>query len=73
MHGPDGTDYENTAQHFKAVPQQRMAYDHGGHRGRSPLFRGTALFTGRDGRTQLDMSMAFATPEIAEETRSFIK
>jgi uncharacterized protein YndB with AHSA1/START domain len=50
-----------------------MVYDHGGHKERPPLFRVTALFTERDGRTQLDMSMAFPTPEIAEQSRGFIK
>jgi uncharacterized protein YndB with AHSA1/START domain len=73
MHGPDGTDYENTTQYLEVVPEQRMIYDHGGHKDRPPLFRVTALFTERGARTQLDMSMAFATPEIAEETRSFIR
>jgi uncharacterized protein YndB with AHSA1/START domain len=73
MHGPDGTDYENTTQYLDVVPQQRMVYDHGGHRERPPLFRVTALFTERNGRTQLDMRMAFATPEIAQEMRGFIK
>jgi uncharacterized protein YndB with AHSA1/START domain len=73
MHGPDGTDYENTTQYIEVVPGQRMVYDHGGHRNRPPLFRVTAMFTERDGCTQLDMSMAFATPEIAEQTRGFIR
>lgn len=73
MHGPDGTDYENTTQYLEVVPQQRMVYDHGGHKDRPPLFRVTALFTERDGRTQLDMSMAFATPEVAAEMRGFIR
>jgi len=73
MHGPDGTDYENTTQYIEVVPLQRMIYDHGGHKDRPPLFRVTALFTERDGRTQLDMSMAFATPEVAAEMRVFIK
>ena len=73
MHGPDGTDYENTTQYLEVVPAQRMVYDHGGHTDRPPLFRVTALFTERNGRTQLDMSMAFATPEIAEESRGFIR
>jgi uncharacterized protein YndB with AHSA1/START domain len=50
-----------------------MVYDHGGHKDRPPLFRVTALFTEREGRTQLDMSMAFATPEIALEMRGFIR
>ncbi len=73
MHGPDGTDYENTTQYLEVVPRQRMVYDHGGHKDRPPLFRVTALFTERDGRTQLAMHMAFATPEIATDMRGFIK
>jgi uncharacterized protein YndB with AHSA1/START domain len=73
MHGPDGTDYENTTHYLEVVPGERMVYDHGGHKDRPPLFRVTALFTERNGRTQLDLSFAFATPEIAEETRGFIK
>lgn len=73
MHGPDGTDYENTTQYLDVVPMQRLVYDHGGHQDRPPLFRVTALFTERDGRTQLDLSMAFATPEVAVEMRGFIR
>lgn len=73
MHGPDGTDYENTTQYLEVVQVQRMVYDHGGHRDRPPLFRVTALFTERDGRTRLDLSMAFATPEIAQEMQGFIR
>jgi uncharacterized protein YndB with AHSA1/START domain len=77
MHGPDGTDYENTTQYLEVVPEQphqkRMVYDHGGHQDRPPLFRVTALFTETEGRTQLDLCMAFATPEIAKEMSGFIK
>lgn len=73
MHGPDGTDFENTTQYIEVVPKQRMVYDHGGHKERPPLFRVTALFTERAGRTQLDMSMTLATPEAAAEMRDFIK
>ena len=73
MHGPDGTDYENTTQYLDVLPMQRLVYDHGGHRDRPPLFRVTALFTERDGRTRLDMAMAFATPEVAREMGGFIR
>ncbi|HWL62560.1 MAG TPA: SRPBCC family protein [Steroidobacteraceae bacterium] len=73
MHGPDGTDYENTTQYLEVVPRQRLVYDHGGHRDRPPLFRMTVLFTERDGRTRLDLSMGLATPEVAEQTRAFIR
>jgi uncharacterized protein YndB with AHSA1/START domain len=73
MHGPDGTDYENTTQYLEVLPAERMVYDHGGHKDRPPLFRVTAMFTERRGRTQLDMTMTFATPEVAEQTRGFIR
>lgn len=73
MHGPDGTDYENITKYLEVVPMQRMVYDHGATANSPPLFRVNALFTERDGRTQLDMSMSFATPEIAEQMSGFIK
>ena len=73
MHGPDGTDYANTTQYLDVVPRQRMVYDHGGHKDRPPLFRVTALFTERNGRPQLDLSMSFVTPEAAADARGFIK
>lgn len=73
MHGPDGTDYENTTQYLEVLPLQRMVYDHGGHQDRPPLFRVHALFTERDGRTQLDLSMTFPSAEVAETMRGFIK
>lgn len=73
MHGPDGTDHENTTQYLEVVPLQRMVYDHGGHRDRPPLFRVNVLFTEREGRTQLDLSMTLATPEAAEQIRAHIR
>ena len=73
MHGPDGTDYENTTAYLDVVPMQRLVYDHGGHQDRPPLFRVTALFTERDGRTRLDMDMAFASPEVALQMSGFIR
>src|SRR5690606_29623979 len=73
MHGPDGTDYENTTQYLEVEPRRRLVYDHGGHLDRPPLFRMTVQFTEQDGRTRLDLSMALATPEIAAQTREFIR
>lgn len=73
MHGPDGTDYENTTQYLEVVPRQRLVYDHGGHKDRPPLFRVTVLFTERNGRTQLDVSTQLATPEAAQEMHEFIR
>lgn len=73
MHGPDGTDYENTTHYLEVAPMQRMVYDHGGHKDRPPLFRVTALFTALGQRTQLDLSFALETTQAAQEMRSFIR
>lgn len=73
MHGPDGTNYENKTLYYEVEPCKKLVYDHGGSDDRPPLFRVTALFSEVDGKTQLDMTMALATPEAAEEIRKFIK
>ena len=49
MHGPDGTDYENTTQYLEVLPQQRLVYDHGATETTPPLFRVTVNFTDPDG------------------------
>lgn len=73
MHGPDGTNFENTTKYFEVEKYSRLIYDHGGHEDRPPLFRVTVQFTDLKGKTKMDMTMAFATPEVAEETQKFIK
>lgn len=73
MHGPDGTDYPNTTKYFEVVPLSKLVYDHGGHRDKPPLFRVTALFSEKNGKTTLDMTMALASPEAAAEMKKFIK
>ncbi len=73
MHGPDGTDYPNTTKYLEVVEGSKLLYDHGGHDDRPPLFRVTALFSEAKGKTTLQMTMALATAEAAEETKNFIK
>lgn len=73
MHGPDGTDYENTTKYLEVEPMSRLVYDHGGHKDRPPLFRVTATFTAQGNQTLFDMRMTLPTPEAAEETKKFIK
>lgn len=73
MHGPDGTDYENTTKYLEVVPCAKLVYDHGGHADRPPLFRVTALFSAVGEQTKLQMTMSFDTPELAESSRQFIK
>jgi len=73
MHGPDGTDYPNSTAYFEVEPGRKLVYDHGANDDRPPLFRVTVLFAEQGGKTKMDMTMALATPEAAEQTRKFIK
>ncbi len=73
MHGPDGKDYPNTTQYLEVEKYKKMIYDHGGNDDQPPLFRVTVFFSEKDGKTLMEMTMALATPEIAENTRKFIK
>ena len=73
MHGPDGTDYPNNTVYLEVEEHAKLVYDHGGYADRPPLFRVTVLFSETDGKTKMDMTMALATAEEAEQTREFIK
>jgi len=73
MHGPDGKDWPNKTLYHVVEPYKRLVYDHGASDDAPPLFRVTATFTDEKGKTRLDMTMTLATPEIAQETRKFIK
>lgn len=74
MHGPDGKNYENKTIYYEVEKYSRLVYDHGGNDDRPPLFRVTVDFTeiGKN-KTKMDMTMALATAEAANETRKFIK
>jgi uncharacterized protein YndB with AHSA1/START domain len=73
MHGPDGVDYENRTIYYEVEERARLVYDHGGGEDRPPLFRVTVTFAEVDGQTHMDMTMALATPEAAQEAKKFIK
>lgn len=73
MHGPDGVDYHNITKYIEVEKHSHMIYDHGGNEDRPPLFRVTVHFSETAGKTKMEMTMALATPEIANETKKFIK
>jgi uncharacterized protein YndB with AHSA1/START domain len=76
MHGPDGMDYVNKTKYLEVEECARLVYDHGGNEDldREPLFRVTATFKELEGgKTELKMTMAFPTPEIAKNMKGFIK
>jgi uncharacterized protein YndB with AHSA1/START domain len=73
MHGPDGTDYVNKTLYHEVETCAKLVYDHGGNDHQAPLFRVTALFAEKDGKTHLDMRMAFPTQEIAVQMHKFVR
>ena len=73
MHSPDGTDYPNITTYFEVEQHKKLVYDHGATETSPPLFRVTVLFSAIGKKTQMEMTMALATPEAAAETRKFIK
>lgn len=73
MHGPDGVDYPNRTTYFEVEKHSKLVYDHGANENQPALFRVTVLFSETKGKTKMEMTMALATPEAAEETRKFIK
>ena len=68
MHGPDGVDYPNHTHFLEVDRYQRLVYDHGGFEDKPPLFRVRVSFTDLNGKTKMDMTMAFATAEQAAES-----
>lgn len=73
MHGPDGVDYPNSTLYHEVEEYSKLVYDHGANDEQPPMFRVTALFSEKNGKTTLNMTMILPTPEAAEETAKFIK
>jgi uncharacterized protein YndB with AHSA1/START domain len=73
MHGPDGVDWPNSTKYYEVEKHSKLVYDHGGNADQPPLFHVTVTFNEVKGKTKMDMTMALATPEAAEEIRKFIK
>ena len=73
MHGPDGTDFPNIATYHEVVEHKKLVYDHGATDTTPPLFRVTVTFEEKNGKTTMDMTMRFESPEKAREISKFIK
>lgn len=74
MHGPEGKDWPNYTRYLEIEPLVKMVYDHGASDENAPaLFRVTVTFAEVQGKTQMEMTMALATAEAAEQTRQFIR
>lgn len=73
MHGPDGQDFPNITYYHEVIPYSKLVYDHGASETTPPLFRVTVTFEEIKGKTKMDMTMAFESPERAKEIGKFIK
>ncbi len=73
MHGPDGTNYPNITKYYEVETYKKLVYDHGGNADQPPLFRVTVMFSQLNDKTKMDMTMTFSSPEVAAESRKFIK
>lgn len=73
MHGPDGTDYPNITTYHVVEPLAKLVYDHGATPSTPPLFRVTVNFAEKEGKTTMNMTFVFATPDAARDIAQFIK
>ncbi len=73
MHGPDGTDYPNRTYYHEVEKHKLLVYDHGANETQPPLFKVTVTFKEVKGKTHMDMTMTFETPEKAQQSKKFIK
>ncbi len=73
MHGPDGVDYPNNTKYLEVEEYKKLVYDHGGNEQQAPLFRVTVLFSEKNGKTTMDMTMTMPSPEATEKIRGIIK
>ncbi len=73
MHGPDGVDYPNVTTYFVVEPMKRLEYDHGANENQKALFRVNVLFNEKGGKTEMNMTMTFESPDRAKELSQFIK
>ncbi len=72
-HGPDGVDYPNETKYLEVEKYSKMVYDHGGYKDKPPMFRVTVIFTEVAGKTQIDFTMGFTSPEAVLEAKKIIK
>lgn len=73
MHGPDGVDYPNNTKYLEVEEYKKLVYDHGGNEEQPPLFRVTVLFSEKNGKTTMDMTMTMPSPEATETIKGIIK
>lgn len=73
MHGPDGVDYPNRTTYYEVEKYSRLVYDHGANETQSALFRVTVNFKEINGKTKMDMEMAFESEAKAIESKKMIK
>jgi len=67
MHGPDGTNWDNHNQFVEIRKPELIVIDHL----EEPLFRVTASFTEKDGKTHMTFRQVFDTAETLERVKPY--
>lgn len=71
MHGPDGTNYNDTITYREISRPDRIVYFHEGDAEQNLSFETTITFKAVDGGTRLSLRTLFDTVEIRDEMRKF--
>ena len=59
LHGPDGKNYPNKSIFREVIPFKKIVYEHF-----NPDFISTVIFDEKSGKTQMEWSSVFPTPEM---------
>ena len=67
MHGPDGTDYQDSITWTEIVPPERIALLNGEHRGDPNAFEQVITFASEGAATRIEMHTVFPTKEQRDQ------
>jgi uncharacterized protein YndB with AHSA1/START domain len=67
MHGPDGTDYQESISWTEIAPPERIALLHGEFRGDPNAFESVLTFASDGAATRIEMRTVFPTKELRDD------
>lgn len=71
MHGPDGKDWPNWIKYNTIIPDEKLAYDHGGELDEPAHFSGEIRFADEGGKTRVTLCLLMPTVAAKEGAVNF--
>jgi uncharacterized protein YndB with AHSA1/START domain len=71
MHGPDGKDWPNWIKYNTIIPNEKLAYDHGGELNEPAHFSGEIRFADEAGKTRVTLCLLLPSVEDKEAKVKF--